>query len=159
MNPCARLAWAAVFAVAGGLASTASAEEPKTPRDCVRTQTEAKAPPAECVNQFQADCLQYPQGSEAGLACFLGAKEKWGELIKKRMAEIQASAPEEISQIAGIEVKYDLQINLLQCDRVQELTLLRRDPDTATAQARARCEATAVGLAYVKLLLQSNSIQ
>lgn len=159
MTALTRLVLAAILAVASSLSFPASALQLEGARDCVRAQTEAKAPPSECVNRLHADCLQYPQGSEAGLACFIEAKEKWGALIKERMGEIQSAAPEEIGMIAGIEVKYDLQINLLQCDRIQELTLVHRDPDATTAHARARCEATAIGLAYVKLLLQSNSIQ
>lgn len=157
MTPTAKLALVTIVAAAGSFALTAQAEEPQTARACVAIQSEAGASAAECVNRFQADCLQYEEGSHAGLACFLEAKENWGGLIKERMEEIRASAPDEISQIAGIEVKYDLRQNLLQCDRIGELTLVRQDPDEKTRHAQARCEATAVGLAYVKLLIQSNA--
>jgi hypothetical protein len=137
----------------------ALAKDPQTPQACIDAQLQAGAPPAECVNRHQAECFQYEEGSAASLSCFLKAKDDWGDLIKERMDQIAAAAPEEIRAIAGIEVKYDLQANLLQCDRMRELTLVRKDPDDATAVANARCEATAVGLAYVKLYLQSNDIK
>lgn len=151
----------AALCVAAGLFTTparAAGDDTADPRACVEAQIAAGAPVAECVNRTHAECLQFAEGSEAGIACFLEAKEAWGQRIKARMDEIRASAPEEIAMIAGIEVKYDLQGNLLQCDRMEELRLVRQDPDAATAHADARCEATAVGLAYVKLLLQSDGI-
>ncbi|MXN64240.1 hypothetical protein GR183_04940 [Stappia sp. GBMRC 2046] len=153
----ARLATVALISAASSFMLPAQAAEPESPRACVITQSKAGAPAAECVSRFQANCLQYEEGSSAGIACFIDAKAKWGEMIKERMDEIKASAPDEIGQIAGIEVKYDLQQNLLQCDRLRELTLVRHDPDKKTRHSNARCEATAVGLAYVKLLLQSNA--
>ena len=159
MHPVARLATAAFIAAASYSALPAEAAEFDTPRACVVAQSKAGAPAAECVGRFQADCLQYEAGSSAGTSCFLDAKENWGKLIKERMDEIKATAPDEISQIAGIEVKYDLRQNLLQCDRIRELTLVRQDPDEKTQHSNARCEATAVGLAYVKLLLQSNATE
>ncbi|WP_212523345.1 hypothetical protein [Actibacterium sp. MT2.3-13A] len=141
-----------------GAAPGQAAETDESPRACVEAQAAAGAPAADCVNRAHAACLQFEQGSAAGIACFLEAKDAWGERIRTRMEEIGAAASEEIAMIAGIEVKYDLQANLLQCDRMRELTLVRQDPDAATTHANARCEATAVGLAYVKLLLQSEKI-
>jgi hypothetical protein len=149
----------AVSMVLAGLhaAPVQAFEEAINPRECVEAQAKAEEPAANCVNRAQAECLQYEVGSDAGLACFLEAKETWGKQIATRMEEIRAKSPEEIAVIAGIEVKYDLQINLLQCDRMNDLTLVRKDPDKETAYSRARCEATAVGLSYVKLLLQSGA--
>lgn len=150
------------FMLAAALCSPSApalAADPETPQACIEAQLKAGAPPADCVNRHHAECFQYEDGSPASLSCFLKAKDYWGELIKERMEQISADAPEEIRAIAGIEVKYDLKANLLQCDRMRELTLLRKDPSDATAVANARCEATAVGLAYVKLYLQSKDIK
>lgn len=124
---------------------------------CIDAQIAADAPVAECVNEAQADCLQYPLDAapDAATKCFLDQKETWGAAIAARMGEIKATADEGVVAVAGIEVKYDLMSNLLQCDRIEELTLLRRDPDAQTRAQDARCESTATGLAFIKLLLQS----
>jgi len=158
MRQSSRIAPALAALCAFAAPAWAAGEDSADPRACVEAQVAAGAPAAECVNRAHAECLQYAEGSEAGIACFLEAKEAWGTRIKARMDEIRAAAPEEIAMIAGIEVKYDLQGNLLQCDRMEELRLVRQDPDAASAHADARCEATAVGLAYVKLMLQSDGI-
>lgn len=135
------------------------AAQEENPADCIQEQREAGAPAADCVNRAQERCLQYPLGTEAGIACYLEAKDRWGSRITERMETIRKTAPEEIAAIAGIEVKYDLKANLNQCDRMEELSLVRQDPDQGTVHVRARCEATAVGLAYVKLVLQSGGIE
>lgn len=112
----------------------------------------------ECVQEAQLPCLEFEGGSEAGIACYLAAKDDWGALIATRMDEIRAEAPEEIAAIAGIEVKYDLQFGLLQCARAEELTLVRDEKTPLVQHQTARCEATAFGMLYLKLLMQSGAL-
>lgn len=137
----------------------AAQDEFGDPTDCLTRQGAANRPAADCVNEAMSACFQYEAASPAATACFRRGKEAWGTLIAARMQVIADRAPAEIAAIAGIEVKYDLRGNLMQCDRMADLALVRKDPDDTTLSARARCEATAVGLAYVKLWLQSESLR
>lgn len=124
--------------------------------DCVDDQAASGQPVAECVNRAQQICLQFPESAaDAATACFRDMKDAWGTAIAVRMDQIAADAPEEIAAVARIEMRYDLTINLLQCDRMDELNRLRDRPAEALRAQDARCESTATGLAYVKLLLQS----
>lgn len=151
-------------AIAAGLASSvlmappAVAQEFDTAGACLEERAAAAAPLADCIVEAQAVCLSFPEPSLAGAECYRNAKEHWGGLIAARMEEIRAVASNELAAVAGIEVKYDLQGNLMQCDRMEELALVRKDPDEETVYARMRCEATAVGLAYAKLSYQSRQI-
>lgn len=126
---------------------------------CVLRQIDAAAPVADCVNEAQTECLDLAMKAPmASVACFRDARDTWTGYIGDRMAHISATAPGELAGVAGIEVKYDLLQNLMQCDRMIDLTLLREDPSEATEAQKARCEATATALAYVKLLLQSRNL-
>ncbi|RVT82674.1 hypothetical protein DXV76_15655 [Rhodobacteraceae bacterium CCMM004] len=139
--------------------ATPAAADPGAARACVAERAQAGEAVADCVNRAQAACFQYEEGAPAGIACFREMREDWAAEIALRMDEIGAQAPEEIAAIAGVEVKYDLRRNLLECERMQELRLLRQEMDTGAMHAMVRCEATAVGLAYVKLLLQSGAAE
>ena len=138
------------IALAGEFAETES---------CLQAQIDANQPIAKCIHDSQAICLSYDAPSMAGADCYRRAKDHWGDLISKRMSDIKDNASEEIAAIAGIEVKYDLKSNLMQCDRMEELALVQKDPDQETVYIRMRCEATAVGLAYAKLYFQSSGLK
>lgn len=140
-------------------APPAVAQEFDTAGACLEERAAADAPLADCIVAAQAVCLSFPAPSLAGAECYRNAKDHWGGLIAARMEEIRAVASEELAAIAGIEVKYDLRGNLLQCDRMEELSLVQKDPDEETVYARMRCEATAVGLAYAKFHYQSREIE
>ncbi len=71
------------------------------------------------------------------------------------MARLDQVASDDIRAIAGIEVKYDLMANLLQCDRLRALRLLRGDPDATALAQDAACAANATGRAYAKRLQSS----
>jgi hypothetical protein len=128
--------------------------------DCVAGQAAAGQPAADCVNRAQELCLQFPESAaDAATACFRDMKDAWGTAVAARMDEIAATAPEEIAAVARIEVRYDLTINLLQCDRMDALNRLRDQPPELLRAQDARCESTATGLTYVKLLLQSRDAE
>lgn len=139
-------------------AQAAVAQEFDTAQACLDARIAANEPVAECVTEAQALCLSFEAPSMAGADCYRRAKDHWGDLISQRMERIRAAASEELSAIAAIEVKYDLKGNLMQCDRMEELSLVQKDPDEETVYTRLRCEATAVGLAYAKLYYQSQRI-
>lgn len=127
---------------------------------CVTAQIAANRAVADCVNQAQVACLGLAEGAPvAGLACYLEAEAAWRGYATLRLREIAEAAPEEIASIAAIELRYDVLQNLLQCDKMLELMHLREEPSAATRLQKARCDATALGLAYVKLRLQSRDIE
>jgi hypothetical protein len=125
---------------------------------CVAASIAAGQPAAQCVAPAQAPCFAFEEDSPAGTACFLEARAGWSARIAARMAEIRAEAPPEIAAIAAVEAKYDVLQNLTQCARMEELAAIRDLPSLRIPWQDARCEATAIGLAYVKLLLQSRDL-
>ena len=149
-----------VVAFAGGLAAQGRIPAAEEVNSCIAAQSAAQAPAADCVARAHEPCLDLAaRAPMAALQCFLTAKADWSNRIAARMEFVAGAGGEDIAAIAGIEVKYDLLQNLLQCDRMESLTLLREDPSEATALQRARCEAVAAGLAYAKLVLQSRSLE
>ena len=140
-------------------APEAVAEEFEPVQACLDARIGANEPVAECIKQVQSLCMSYDAPSMAGADCYRRAKDHWGNLISERMESIRATASEELSTIAAIEVKYDLKGNLMQCDRMEELSLVQKDPDDGTVYIRLRCEATAVGMAFAKLYYQSQQIK
>lgn len=138
---------------------TSRTENRTDTRACVEAQVQKGAPVAECVNAAQVQCLEFKDASPAATECFMGFKERWGAMISARMKEIEAAAPANITSVAKIELKYDMMQNLLQCDRIEELAMLTQPDEAAIVWQRARCEATATGLVFVKLVLQSRGIE
>lgn len=137
----------------------ALAQEFGNAKACLDKQIQVGEPIAQCVNEVQSICLSFGAPSMAGADCYRRAKSHWGDLISARMNKVQASASEEVAAIAGIEVKYDLKGNLMQCDRMEELALVGKAPGEETVYTRLRCEATAVGLAFAKLYFQSSGLK
>lgn len=129
-------------------------------RACVAEQTIAGLSAAECVNRAQRGCFEFPpESTAAATLCFVEAKNDWSALIAARLDAIGEAAPPQIRDIAGIEVKYDLMTQLIQCDRMNELSLVTEDPSDRLVVQKARCEATAAGLTFVKLLIQSRTLE
>jgi len=147
---------------ATALAAGARSQEPAlagSPAACVEAMIAAGQPVAQCVNQSQAACLQHSQATAlAATACFLQARDEWAALITDRLEAIGAVADDDVSGVAGIEVKYDLLANFLQCDRLHELSLLTEAEGVQLDWQKSRCQSTAAGLVFVKLVLQSHEI-
>ncbi|MBV7393959.1 hypothetical protein [Mameliella sediminis] len=120
---------------------------------CLDTALELGKKPTGCVDAAHAPCLQIsPETPAVAGLCFSDARQEWSDAIGTRMSELSANAPERIAALAGIEVKYDLLSSLVQCDRMEELALLRELPAAEIQLQKARCTATASGLAYIRLL-------
>ncbi|MDU8927057.1 hypothetical protein RXV86_06650 [Alisedimentitalea sp. MJ-SS2] len=147
------------FAGLHAMQSSAQAAEFGDMTACLKAQIEAGQPIVQCVTELQSICLSYDAPSMAGADCYRRAKDHWGGLIAAKMDQITTSASEEVAAIAGIEVKYDLKGNLMQCDRMEELALVQKTPGEETVYTRLRCEATAVGMAYAKLFFQSSGLK
>ncbi|WGW05708.1 hypothetical protein [Tropicibacter oceani] len=148
---------AGVLLLLSTLASPASAEVDLTSVDaCIAQARSDGQPPTACIDAAHAACQAEPGDSHMVAAlCYAQAREIWGNGIRDRMSAITATAPEKLAAIAGIEVKYDLIANLTQCDRIEELSRLGDATGEEIQRQKARCEATASGLAYLRLVWRS----
>lgn len=127
--------------------------------DCVATRLDQGSRPGACVAEGLSACDAEPAETPAvAVLCYNTAQDTWGEGIATRMAEIRDSAPEKLSAVAGIEVKYDLLGNLMQCDRMEELSLVGEGEAATIQRDKARCTAAATGLVYVRLLMQAQDL-
>lgn len=127
--------------------------------DCVDLQLERKAPLGECVRTALVNCLNWPAGEPAGTACFLSAKDEFGDLLGQRLQRVREDSTEKVAKIADIETRYELERNLRECDRKMELVLLDVPQDDRSAYMRAQCEATAVAATLVSLVLRAGQAQ
>ena len=125
---------------------------------CVAAQIAANAPVADCVNDAHATCLDYvSQAPVAAVQCFRQAKTDWAKLLSEQIAGLRTLMEEEPWTILEINARYDLMGNLVQCDRMIELMTLRTQDGEVIELQKARCQATASGLAYMKLALQTQA--
>lgn len=129
-------------------------------RACIDTQIAAQAPTQSCIQAELRDCatIDTSEGAEATVLCYVTAQDGWTVAIKARLDELRAAADEKIADIAGVEVKYDVLSGLLQCDRMQELSLLTDRSSNEINIQKSGCTATTMGLAYAKLLMQSRNL-
>lgn len=138
------------------LAPPTPAQEGPSPdalRSCVTTAADQGKSPAACIDSAQAGCLRIPADTPAVASlCFEEHRAAWSEAIATRMQTLRDSAPDRVASLAGIEVKYDMMAALVQCNRMEELALLRELPPEEIRLQTTRCRATAAGLAYIRLL-------
>lgn len=125
---------------------------------CVAAQIAANAPVADCVTDAHATCLDYvSQAPVAAVQCFRQAKTDWAGLLADQIAGLRALMETEHWTVLEINARYDLVGNLVQCDRMIELMTLRTQDGEVIELQKARCQATASGLAYMKLALQTQA--
>ncbi|EBA05770.1 hypothetical protein [Sagittula stellata] len=142
------------------LALPACAEEPLTPAidteavaGCVAEARARDASPDICIGPTLAGCGSLPADAPAlATLCYDAARLRLSEAAAERLTRLDGTAPEPVALRARIETKYDLLSGLLQCDRLEELGRLADTPAEALALQKTRCEATASGLAYIRLL-------
>lgn len=126
---------------------------------CLATQAEKGQPSIACINEAQGTCIQYiADAPQAALHCFLESQKAWSDYIGARMEWVAKEGGDDIAAVAGIEVKFDLLQNKLQCQRMSELAMLRTAVTEQTQIQAARCDATANGLVFAKLFIQSQSL-
>lgn len=149
---CLMLTAACAFGAGPGAADAARLDLP-TINACVATAADLGKSPNGCVDTAQVPCLRVNTDTPAVAAlCFEESRAEWAAAISARMTEISDRAPERISALAGIEVKYDLLSALVQCDRMEELALLREITPQEIQLQKTHCTAYASGLAYIRLL-------
>lgn len=146
--------------VAAPLGAMAEVDVPAV-QACVAGALEAGENPGLCVEEAHAQChAAAPDAPNVATLCYTNAEAVWGEGLQSVMARIEADATEQIAAIAGIELRYDLLLGRLQCDRVEELSrVVGVEPGPVVQRQKARCTATAAGLAYVRLLWRSEGAE
>lgn len=128
--------------------------------ECMTARIDAGETPALCIDEAHATCLATPADSPAvAILCYRNARADWDAAITAEMSRIRERADERISAIAAVELKYDLIASLTQCDRMEELALVGSTKSGETIQRqKARCEASAAGLAYLRATLRGRSL-
>lgn len=125
---------------------------------CVEQRSQDGSAP-QCVQLSHAECRTFPEDAPAAATlCFNKAHEQWSNGIAARMEVIRTSVDDTVSAIAGIEVKYDLLTSLLQCDRIEELSLLQSGRSEQILLQKSRCAALATGYVYIRLLQRSRDL-
>ncbi|SMX51136.1 hypothetical protein [Actibacterium lipolyticum] len=113
--------------------------------------------PAPCIDAAQSLCMIDAQETPAvATLCFNNAKDSWSGALGSRIQSFVADADETLAAVAQIETKYDLLSSLIQCDRIEELSIAASDiPGEEIAMQKSRCQSTASGLAYMRLFLRA----
>ena len=143
------------------LASAAVAEiDVKMTEACIAQSVGNQSNPAVCIDAAQVACMDGAADVPAVAAlCFGEARDTWSDALRLRIQRIVAETDETLAVIAQIETKYDLLSNLIQCDRVEELSLAASDlTGESIAVQKARCLATATGLTYLRLHLRARDL-
>lgn len=152
----------AVSAVLFALARPAMAEvDLARVNSCLTERLAGAQPPATCIDDAQVSCVSVNRDTPAvATLCFVEVEQEWQAAIASLMKTISQNAPEEIAAIAGIEAKYDLLSSLLQCSRMEELSLsVGRETGEAIQRQNAHCKANAAGLTYARIFLRSRDLR
>jgi len=120
---------------------------------CVEGAVLTNSAPNGCVAAAQKACTAHSAETPAVIAlCYTEAETAWGAATRERLDQLEASAPAHVAGLAQIEAKYDLLAGLVQCDRLDEMGQFHGiAEDQLLIQVRA-CRASAVGVAYARLL-------
>ena len=115
--------------------------------------------PALCIDAAQDSCLDNSDATPAvSTLCYTEARAAWSAAVGTAIEQVDARGNDRLAAVARIEARYDLLINLLQCDRVEELTIAASEPDSAQlALQKARCQSTAAALTYMRLFLSARA--
>jgi hypothetical protein len=90
--------------------------------------------------------------------CYLSAKSDFATLNAGHIDELQSALDAQKYQIVEISTRYDILGNLMQCDRLHEMNLVMQEDADAINLQNFRCQATAMGMAYAKLYVQSQGL-
>ena len=130
---------------------------------CLDTAVQGQGDAAACVGILHTPCLDSaPETPAVATVCLNEARTVWSDGIAAVMASTVSELDEKQAAVVRIEVKYDLLTNLLQCDRLQELSVATTEISGAEAALQAaRCQSTASALTYARLYTraQSNSAE
>lgn len=125
--------------------------------ECVAESVSNGAPIIGCVADAHEQCAEFEPESAAELACYLTAKEEWGEQISDLLASFSDKSPD-LQEVVRIEAKYAVLRNLMNCDLRLELSLVGREPEPKDQTAKAKCEALATSAGLTEVLFKSGTI-
>jgi hypothetical protein len=153
-----RIAYAALCL---NLASPALAEvDVDAANSCLTQAISAGTSPADCVNAAQDYCLDNAAEAPAvATLCFNEAQGAWSKALGAHIKKVLADADETVAAVVRIETKYDLLVNLLHCDRIEELSVAASDITSAEINLqKTRCQSSAAGLAYAHLFVKARNL-
>lgn len=115
--------------------------------------------PALCIRAAQDFCMDDSDATPAvSTLCYTDALTVWTEAVAMAVDGIDAGSDGGMAAVARIEAKYDMLINLLQCDRAEELAIAMSDlGGVEMALQKARCRSTAGALTYMRLFLSARA--
>lgn len=126
---------------------------------CLETQITQNQPAVDCVTQALQTCFQIDDKHvSTKTECYLSAKSDFATLNAGRVDALQSVLDAQKYQIVEISTRYDILGNLLQCDRLHEMNLVMQEDADAINLQNFRCQATAMGMAYAKLYVQSQGL-
>lgn len=143
----------AVLATGFGAAPAFAGVDIPTADACIATSFETGQSPAECIDAAQVECLAGAEETPAvATLCFVEARKIWTEALGAAIEQARDTLPADLAAISGIELKYDILGGLMQCDRMEELSLAVSDEKSELIGVqKSRCQATTSGLAYARL--------
>ena len=115
--------------------------------------------PALCIQAAQDPCMDNSDATPAvATLCFADARTAWSSAVSTAMATLDSRGDDRLAAFARIESRYDLLVNLLNCDRAEELAIALSDLEGAqVALQKARCQATATAITYMRLFLAARA--
>jgi len=116
--------------------------------------------PGPCIDAAQDACLDNAQETPAvATLCYTEARKVWSGALSGAIAAMTAATDEKVGAVARIETKYNLLSNLMECDRVEELSRAVSElKGGAIAVQTARCQATASAATYMHLYLRAKTL-
>lgn len=150
-----------VFTLMLGAGPALAAVDLTTSNACFDAAVAGKTNPAQCIEAAQNTCLEGANGGTPAVTvlCFSEARDSWSAGLADTLAQITGQVDEKLAALARIETKYNLLTNLMECDRIEELSVAVSDMDgDAISIQSASCKASAAAATYMHLYLRAKSL-
>lgn len=117
--------------------------------------------PAHCIDAAQGACMINAQQTPAvATLCFSEARDAWSAALSALIADVSSRTDESRAAIVRIETKYNLLANLMECDRVEELSRAVSDlGGDAIALQTAHCQASASAATYLHVYRRAGALR
>lgn len=151
---------ALTFAFAALVAGSATAQvDVAVAEACFTNAVATQADPATCIISANAACMVDSTDTPAvATLCLSEAQQAWSIALASRIQSTLAGVDDRTAAVARIELKYDLLANLMQCDRLEELSKAASELTGSEIMMQTmRCQSAASGLTYVRLYLRDQT--
>jgi len=113
-----------------------------------------------CIDAAQDACMDNAQETPAvATLCFNEAQGAWSQALGARIQQLTTNADDTLAAVIRIETKYDLLGQLMQCDRVEALSVAASGlSGPMIALQKARCQSTASALTYLQLIQRARAL-